>query len=125
MLGTRREAGQEVPGAVGAGGHTPQLYPRNGAQNSYSAILWDEISEEQHEVMTRHLCSQADPTWKEMYKVMYNHQLDYDHQLSTFLADAKTTLNNMRDKVWAATIALAMSKTSSILSCRLMFLALC
>ena len=45
---------------------------------AYSAILWDRISEEEHEAMTRCLCSEADATWKEMYKVMYNHQLDYD-----------------------------------------------
>ena len=33
---------------------------------------------------------------------MYNHQLHYDQQLSTFLTDTEMTLNNMRGKIWAA-----------------------
>ena len=31
--------------------------------------------------------SEADAAWKEMHEVMYNHQLQYDWQLSTFLTD--------------------------------------
>ena len=74
---------------------------------TYSAILWDEVSEAEHEAMTHCLCSEADSTWKEMHKVMYNHQLHYDWCLSAFLMDTEMTLNNMRDKVWAAIHALA------------------
>ena len=45
---------------------------------AYSAILWDDIMEAEHESTTHHLHSKADATWKEMHKVMYNHQLMYD-----------------------------------------------
>ena len=45
---------------------------------TYSAILWDDITEAEHEATTCHLCSEADAAWKEMHKVMYNHQLNYD-----------------------------------------------
>ena len=57
--------------------------------------------------MTHHLCSEADAAWKEMHEVMYNHQLQYDQQLATFLMDAEMALNNMRGEVWAAIRALA------------------
>ena len=42
-----------------------------------------------------------------MHEVMYNHQLQYDRWLSTFLTDTEMTLNNMRGKIWAAICALA------------------
>ena len=74
---------------------------------AYSAILWDEASKTEHKAMTHCLHSEADATWKEMHEVMYNHQLHYDRQLSTFLMDTEMTLNNMRDQVWAAIHALA------------------
>ena len=74
---------------------------------TYSAILRDGISKAEHEATTLHLCSEADATWKEMHEVMYNHQLNYDRQLSTFLKEMETTLNNMRDQVWATIHALA------------------
>ena len=45
---------------------------------AYSAILRDNIMEAEHEATTPHLCSEADAAWKEMHKVMYNHQVDYD-----------------------------------------------
>ena len=45
---------------------------------AYLAILWDDIMEAECEAMTCCLHSEADAAWKEMYKVMYNHQLDYD-----------------------------------------------
>ena len=57
--------------------------------------------------MTRHLHSEADAAWKEMHEVMYNHQLQYDQQLATFLMDAETALNDMRGQVWAAVHTLA------------------
>ena len=74
---------------------------------AYSAILWDGVSKAECEAMTCHLCSEADTTWKEMHKVMYNHQLQYDQQLTTFLTDTEMTLNNMRGEVWATVHALA------------------
>ena len=74
---------------------------------AYSAILQVGISEAECEAMTHCLCSEADATWKEMHEVMYNHQLQYNWQLSTFLTDMETTLNNMRGNIWATTHALA------------------
>ena len=65
---------------------------------AYLAILQDGVSEPEHKAMTCCLCSEADAAWKEMHEVMYNHQLQYDWQLSTFLTDTETTLNNMRTK---------------------------
>ena len=73
---------------------------------AYSAILWDDIMEAECEAMTHHLRSKADVAWKEMYKVMYNHQLEYDWRLATFLKEMETTLSNMRDQVWATVCAL-------------------
>ena len=71
-----------------------------------TAILWDDIMEAECEAMTHHLCSKADATWKKMHEVMYNHQLEYDQQLATFLKEAETTLTNMRDQIWTAIHAL-------------------
>ena len=45
---------------------------------TYSAILWDNITEAEREAMTCCLHSKADAAWKEIHEVMYNHQLDYD-----------------------------------------------
>ena len=39
--------------------------------------------------------------------MMYNHQLQYDRWLATFLAEAKMALNNMQSEVWATVHALA------------------
>ena len=76
-------------------------------EDAYSAILWDEVSEAECKVTTHRLRSEADTAWKEMHEIMYNHQLHYDRQLSAFLTDTGTTLNNMTDKVWATIRALA------------------
>ena len=57
--------------------------------------------------MTHHLHSEADAAWKEMHKVMYSHQLDYDQQLAAFLKEMETNLSNMRDQVWVAVHTLA------------------
>ena len=73
---------------------------------TYSAILWDDITKAEHETTTRHLHSEADTAWKEMHEVMYNHQLEYDRQLATFLKEMETNLSNMRDQVWATVHAL-------------------
>ena len=45
---------------------------------AYSAILQDDITEAECEAITHRLHSKADATWKEMHKVMYNHQLEYN-----------------------------------------------
>ena len=87
--------------------HKTLTLGHSAQEATYSAILWDDITEAEHEAMTCHLHSEADATWKEMHEVMYNHQLDYDQQLSAFLKEMETTLNNMRDKVWVTIHALA------------------
>ena len=69
---------------------------------AYAAILRDNITEAEHEAMTRCLHSEADAAWKKMHEVMYNHQLEYDQQLSDFLKEAQVTLANMRDQIWTA-----------------------
>ena len=69
--------------------------------------MWDRVPEDEHEATTCCLHSEADAAWKEMHEVMYNHQLQYDGRLATFLAEAKTALNNMQGKVWDAIHALA------------------
>ena len=38
---------------------------------------------------------------------MYNHQLQYDQQLDTFLENTEMALNDMRGEVWATVHALA------------------
>ena len=45
---------------------------------AYLAILQDDITEAECEATTHCLHSEADAAWKEMHKVMYNHQLEYD-----------------------------------------------
>ena len=47
------------------------------------------VSEDNREATTHHLCLEADAAWKEMHEVMYNHQLQYDQWLATFLAEAE------------------------------------
>ena len=84
---------------------------------TFSAILWDDITEAEHEAMTHHLHSKADATWKEMNEVMYNHQLNYDWQLATFLKETETTLSNMRDQVWAAVCTLAENEGITFSDC--------
>ena len=73
----------------------------------YSTILQDEVSEAECEAMTCCLHSEADAVWKEMHEVMYNHQLQYGRQLSTFLTDMEMTLNNIRGNIWATICTLA------------------
>ena len=68
----------------------------------YSAILRDDIMEAECEATTCRLHSEADAAWKEMHEVMYNHQLEYNRWLATFLKEKETTLSNKRDQVWAA-----------------------
>ena len=84
---------------------------------THLAILWNEVSEAEHEAMTHRLCSEADTVWKEMHEAMYDHQLQYDRWLSTFLTYMKMTLNNMRGKVWATIHALAENKGITFNAC--------
>ena len=87
--------------------HETLTLGRSAQEATYLAILQDGVSKAEHEAMTRHLCSEADATWKEMHEVMYNHQLQYHQQLTTFLTDTETALNNMRGEVWATVCTLA------------------
>ena len=84
---------------------------------AYLAILWDGVSEAECEATTHRLCSEVDAAWKEMHKVMYNHQLQYDQQLTTFLTDAEMALNDMQGKVWATVWALAENKGITFNAC--------
>ena len=68
---------------------------------TYFAIIWDRVPDDKHEATTRHLHSEADVTWKEMHKVMYNHQLHFDGQLAMFLVDAEMALSDMWDAIHA------------------------
>ena len=90
--------------------HETLTLAHSAQEATYSAILQDDITEAEHEATTCRLCSEADATWKEMHAVMYNHQLDYDQQLSAFLKETETTLNNMRDQVWVTVGTLAENK---------------
>ena len=87
--------------------HETLTLGHSAEEATYSAILWDKVSEAECKAMTCHLHSEADATWKEMHEVMYNHQLHYDWWPSTFLTDMEMTLNNMRNEVWAAIHVLA------------------
>ena len=73
----------------------------------YSAILWDRVSEDECKATTHCLHSEADAAWKEMHEVMFNHQLQYDQWLATFLTEAKMALSDMQGEVWATVRALA------------------
>ena len=69
---------------------------RHSAQEAtYSAILGDRVLDDERNATTHHLRSEADAAWKEMHEVKYNHQLQYDGQLVTFLVEAKMALNDM------------------------------
>ena len=87
--------------------HKTLTLGHSAREATYSAILQDGVSKAEHEAMTCCLCSEAEATWKEMHEVMYNHQFQYDQQLTTFLTDTKTALNNMQGEVWATVCALA------------------
>ena len=52
-----------------------------------------------------------------MHKVMYNHQLEYDQQLSDFLKEAEAMLANMRDQIWTAVCALVEGKGITFEDC--------
>ena len=81
--------------------HETLTLGHSAQEATYSAILWERVSKAKCEATIHHLHSEADAAWKEMHEVMYNHQLQYDQQLATFLTDAKTALNDMQGEVWA------------------------
>ena len=83
---------------------------------TYVAILQDDITEVEHEAMTR-CCSEAGAAWKKMHEVMYNHQLEYDQRLTDFLKEAETTLANMRDRIWTAVCTLVESEGVTFEDC--------
>ena len=87
--------------------HETLTLGHSAREATYSAILRYGISDARCEATTHHLHSEADTVWKEMHEVMYNHQLIYDWRLSALLKEMETTLNNMRDQVWATIRTLA------------------
>ena len=84
---------------------------------TYAAILWDDITEVEHEATTHHLHSEADTTWKKMHEVMYNHQLEYDQWLTDFLKEAETMLANMKDQIWTTVHTLTESEGVTFEDC--------
>ena len=84
---------------------------------AYFAIIWDRVPDDECEATTHCLCSEADVAWKEMHEVMYNHQLHYDGQLATFLADAEMALSDMQGEVWDAIHALVESEDITFDAC--------
>ena len=97
--------------------HETLTLGRSACEATYAAILQDDITEAEHEAMTRHLRSEADAAWKKMHEVMYNHQLEYDQWLSNFLKEVKATLANMRDQIWTAVCALVESEDATFEDC--------
>ena len=87
--------------------HETLMLGHSAWEATYSAIMWDRVPDAKHEATTCCLYSEADAAWKEMHEVMYNHQLQYDRRLATFLTDAEMALNDMQGKVWDAIRALA------------------
>ena len=76
--------------------HETLTLGHSAREAAYSAIMWwDRVPDNEHEATTHHLRSEADVAWKEMHEVMYNHQLQYDGQLATFLMDVEMALDDM------------------------------
>ena len=84
---------------------------------TYTAILWDSITEAEHEATTCYLHSKANAAWKKMHEVMYNHQLEYDRWLAAFLKEAEMTLTNMRDQIWTTVHAIIESEGMTFKDC--------
>ena len=53
--------------------HETLMLRHSAWETAYSAILQDRVSEDEREIMTHHLCLEADASWKAMHEVMYNH----------------------------------------------------
>ena len=96
LLGLEAMHHNSIQGMV----HETLTLEHSAQEATYFAIIWDRVPDNEHKATTRHLCSEADVTWKEMHEVMYNHQLHYDGQLATFLMDVKIALSDMQGKVW-------------------------
>ena len=79
--------------------HETLMFGHSAQEATYSSIMWDRVPDDEWEATTHHLCSEANAAWKEMHEVMYNHQLQYDGWLATFLMDAKMAPNNMQGEV--------------------------
>ena len=105
--------GNSVQGMV----HETLTLGHSAQEAAYTAILQDNITEAECEAMTHCLHSEADAAWKKMHEVMYNHQLEYDWQLTDFLKEAKTTLANMRDQIWTTVHALVESEGVTFEDC--------
>ena len=90
---------------------------RSTREATYVAILRDDIMEVEREATTCRLCSEADTACKKMHEVMYNHQLEYDQQLTNFLMEVEMTLANMRDQIWTAVHTLAESEGVTFEDC--------
>ena len=88
-------------------GHETLTLGHSAWEAAYFAIIQDRVPDGKCKATTQCLHSEADTAWKKMNEVMYNHQLHYDGQLATFLADAKMALSDMRCEVWDAICALA------------------
>ena len=84
---------------------------------TYTAILWDDITEVECEAMTCCLRSKADTAWKKTHEVMYNHQLEYDWRLTDFLKEVEMMLANMRDQIWTTIHTLAESEGMTFKDC--------
>ena len=97
--------------------HETLTLGHSAQEATYSAILWDRVPEDECKATTHHLCSEANAAWKEMHEVMYNHQLQYDRWLATFLAEAKMALNDMQGEVWAAVHVLAENECITFNAC--------
>ena len=97
--------------------HETLMLGYSAREAAYLAILQDGVSEAECKATTHCLHSEADAAWKEMPEVMYNHQLQYDWQLFTFLTDTEMTLNNMRGKIWATIHALAENEDITFNAC--------
>ena len=98
-------------------GHEMLTLGCSAREAAYVAILWDDITEVEHEATTCRLRSEADAMWKKMHEVMYNHQLEYDWQLTDFLKEAEMTLANMRDQIWTAVCTLTESEGVTFEDC--------
>ena len=64
--------------SIQATAHETLTLGHSAQEASYLAIVRDDIMEAEREAMTHCLHSEADATWEEMHKVMYNHQLEND-----------------------------------------------
>ena len=97
--------------------HETLMLRHSAREAAYSAIMWDRVPDNEHEATTCHLRSEANAAWKEMHEVMYNHQLQYDRQLATFLAEAESASNDMQGKVWNAIRTLAQNEGITFVAC--------